>query len=171
MHCRAVVHAWAVCVYSPIWKSAALDNGHKLFSQGSGMWARSRIFHASVRQSSKATIRGKCGSVRQASFLVCGSSCFLLRSDQMTRVMVTLLATMSQPGELSTTCACARWCHLWWPWRPCGPIMRRTGTCCELPWVAHAHARVNSTRSRTVQTPRLFCWQACETNETGMKPE
>ena len=49
-----------------------------------------------------------------------------------------------------------------------GPIMRRMGTCYELPWVVHAHARANSTRS---QTPSLFCWQACETNETGMKPE
>ena len=108
-------------------------------------------------------------SVGQAGLLLCGSSGFLLRSDQMTRVMVTLLAIMiSQPGELSTTCACARWCHLWWPWRPCGPIMRRTGTCYELSRAVHAHARANSTRSRT---PSLFCWQACETNETGMKPE
>ena len=42
------------------------------------------------------------------------------------------------------------------------------GAAHEAGGVVHAHACADTTRS---WTPHLFCWQACETGETGMNPE
>ena len=50
----------------PNLKSAALDNRHELISQGSGMWPRSRVFHASAQPSSRAML--------SASVELCGAS-------------------------------------------------------------------------------------------------
>ena len=49
-----------------------------------------------------------------------------------------------------------------------GPSCEEAGAAYEAWGVVHAHAYADTTRSRTLHR---FCWQACETGETGMKPE
>ena len=49
-----------------------------------------------------------------------------------------------------------------------GPSCEEAGAAHEAGGVVHAHACTDTTRSRTLHR---FCWQACETGETGMKPE
>ena len=49
-----------------------------------------------------------------------------------------------------------------------GPSCEELGASYEAGGVVHAHACADTMRS---WTPHLFCWQACEAGETGMKPE
>ena len=110
-------------------------------------------------------------SVGQACHLVCGSSRFLLQSDQMIHVMdswrncLPLWANQANclqhaPALAGATCG--------GPGDRVGPSCEELNASYEVPGLVCAHACPGTARSRTLN---LFCWQACETRETGMKPE